>query len=332
MSPLVQRGLSVTTEYTDNVLVICSETLSPNDMIQLSRRFRTAKNIEFACEVSESRNNYFDFTTGKNDYISFTAGLLKNQQNTFKTNYPMAMTLTLQKVGFNVIQESISSEEAEDNKLLNRANDIAFKKEEVKNTANARNITKEENDKIVEESKMTKDDEYAHEKFKVAKFLKIKTSDVDEEAVRFKSKFNLKSIVRLAAMDDAANPKSSDEDKARKSVAKVFSHAGITFDSDMTVRVAMKDDTDGVNYKDIYSAIHDERDNLGFIGFSTKSDKLKATDRQMSRFVFDFLKSCGIETSRKDSGKAYELNWHKYAVTALKLSEAKEEVLFEDVA
>lgn len=104
-SPCLGSGFSITTHFSDNVVVFCDKTLAPLELVNFARRFRTAKTIWFVIDGS------VDFTAPKAHDIKYDASFhvqatdklnieFVNTRRTLFASFALHMHLTLGELGF----------------------------------------------------------------------------------------------------------------------------------------------------------------------------------------------------------------------------------------
>lgn len=108
-SPCLSSGFSITENYTNNVVVISDRTLIPRELINFSRRFRTAKNIKFAVG-SDARCNSFDIDTFQNkDYNkSYYRNEFTYQYEMLNTSLFLSLKYTLELLGFKTVRQWVT--------------------------------------------------------------------------------------------------------------------------------------------------------------------------------------------------------------------------------
>ncbi|HAS6343115.1 TPA: hypothetical protein I7243_23555 [Vibrio vulnificus] len=104
-SPCLGSGFSITTHFSDKVVVFCDKTLAPLELVNFARRFRTAKTIWFAIDA------FADFSAPKAHKIKYDSRFhyqatdalqieFLNSKHMFFSSFALHMHITLEELGF----------------------------------------------------------------------------------------------------------------------------------------------------------------------------------------------------------------------------------------
>lgn len=104
-SPCLGSGFSITTPFTNKVVVFCDKTLPPLELINFARRFRTANEIWFAVDAANDFNfrKYTPIDYKPSIHSSPTDKLeieFTNTKTKFTSSLALNLQLTLEELGF----------------------------------------------------------------------------------------------------------------------------------------------------------------------------------------------------------------------------------------
>lgn len=197
VSPSLREGFDIKAKYCDEVIVLSRNVLQPLQLIQLARRLRKANKILFA--VSHQIDMRYDKSKlryrsqGDDTILEKLKREFEKRETLLKINQPLALTETLEALGFDVTAHPISLVE-----LSNGSKAVtSTAKERLEEIHKARVLSQMEFYQLNSSSALTVADEMAVERWKIADKLNIAVKDVTKEVVQFHEQFELEASQAL---------------------------------------------------------------------------------------------------------------------------------------
>lgn len=239
VSPSLREGFDIKARYCDEVIVLSRNVLQPLQLVQLARRLRKATKIRFAVShrIDMRYDNLkFNFESKSHDSISERLEReFEKRETLLKINQPLALTETLQALGFDLTVHPISLIDLsyEKNSTTSTA------KERLEEIPKARVLSEAEYYQINSSSALTVADEMAIERWKIADKLNIAVEDVTKEVVQFHEQFELEAS---HAFLQAAQGKSTNDSLASKLaiVVSAIGIEGLTVDGTFEIADSLK--------------------------------------------------------------------------------------------
>lgn len=191
-SPCLSSGFSITTHFTNKVVVFCDKTLTPLELINFARRFRTAKQIWFAVDA------YKDFITPHAKETTYKPTLhvqptdklniaFNNVKKRFFAPLALHLHLTLEELGFMTTSapSSFTAQLFAQKSATLAAK--AYKELEVQAIVSSPDLTQEQASWLWAKDRRTSSDNASLTKFQIKRDYGVKK--VTEDDVNFHFKF-----------------------------------------------------------------------------------------------------------------------------------------------
>ncbi|MGR5251070.1 hypothetical protein ACPV5S_02575 [Vibrio astriarenae] len=188
-SPCLGSGFSIETDYTDKVHVICDKTLTPQELVNFSRRFRKAKNICFSVQTFDKFRQHRDFSVleTQKDKDKLKNSVFERKE---KQNFSLALSLfhTLKYLGFDVrvttSGPNLQNDAFLSNKLKKKQMDDRF----IQAIIDSPDLSKEKKQKLTHSNEKDSLDIAALKKYDLKKIYLLES--VTREDIKFDWSFN----------------------------------------------------------------------------------------------------------------------------------------------
>ncbi|MEZ8293502.1 hypothetical protein AB6D11_06565 [Vibrio splendidus] len=301
VSPCLKEGFSIVANHADEVIVLCNRILQPTALVQLARRLRTATRLTFAVPSFAKKSAYSDFRSlvSEGDITSELEAEFLIRDELLKSNLRFTLTRTLQLLGFKVeyIQTEIEDIVAAVKKdTLNKAE---FSKSEVTAIVEAYNLDDITRAELEQKDELEIEDDFAINKYDIAKRLHISTDRVDEEVIKFNKAFR-KDMLKAFSGNITSGGIDSKESHAMKVLVKAL---GIN-ELSRNTEIVIEDTTVVYNYLvDKSNRVTFNAPNFISLDTGKKKSDIKGK-KAATRKLNDIMKALGFVEHRNRNGNS----------------------------